>query len=166
MVARQDILRSVVQLACHSWHATSETNGKGDVMKRAILILSIVAIVFLAIGLVVAIGAGASVAANCTTDASGQATCPNNAATTSAAGGVLIGILLISLGGLSSFVAWILGLIKTAQVKAWGWFVAVLLVSPLGSLIYGIGGPDQAPVPQYASPQYSGYPPQGPQTYR
>jgi hypothetical protein len=138
-------------------------------MKRAILILSIVAILLLVIGLVVVIGAGASVAANCTTDASGQVTCPNNSATTSAAGGVAIGVLVLVLGSVSTFVAWILGLIKTAQVKAWGWFVAVLLVSPLGSLIYGIAGPDQAPAAQYAGPQYppQQYPPQQyPQTYR
>ncbi len=132
-------------------------------MKRAILILSIVAILLLVIGLVVVVGAGASVAANCTTDASGQVTCPNGAASSGAAGGVAIGFLLLVLGGLSSTAAWIMGLIKTAQVKAWGWFVAVLLVSPLGSLIYGIAGPDQAPAPQYAGPQY---PQQSPQSYR
>ncbi len=123
-------------------------------MKRAILILSIVAILLLVIGLVVVVGAGASVAANCTTDASGHVSCPNGAASSGAVGGAAIGILLLVLGLLSTGVAWIMGLIKTAQLKAWGWFVAVLLVPPLGSLIYGIAGPDQAPMPQYASPQY------------
>lgn len=138
-------------------------------MKRAILILSIVAMLLLVIGLVVVVGAGASVAANCTTDAAGHTSCPTNAATTGAVGGAAIGILLLVLGFLTTAVAWIMGLIKTAQVKAWGWFVAVLLVSPLGSLIYGIAGPDQAPAPQYAGPQYppqQSPPQQYPQSYR
>jgi hypothetical protein len=38
---------------------------------------------------------------------------------------------------------WILGLIRTAQLGRWGWFVAVLLISPLGSLLYGLAGPTQ-----------------------
>jgi hypothetical protein len=131
-------------------------------MKRAVLILSIVSIVFLVIGFIAFGAAAASVAANCTTDATGHVSCPSNATTTSAGVGVLLGILAIVVGGLAGTVAWILGLIKTAQVKAWGWFVAVLLVSPIGSLIYGIAGPDQPatmPPPGYGMYGGPGRPP-------
>ncbi len=102
-------------------------------MKRATLILSIVAILLFIVGVVLA----GSAAASCTT-AADQAGC-----SASAAGGLGIGALLYGLGALCSAVAWILGIIKTATLKRWGWFVLVLLLSPLGSLIYGAAGPDQ-----------------------
>jgi hypothetical protein len=37
--------------------------------------------------------------------------------------------------------AWILELAKTAQIRRWGWFVAVLLTLPLGTHLYGLAGP-------------------------
>lgn len=132
-------------------------------MKRAVLILSIVSIVLFVIGFVMFFAAGASIAAaNCTTNASGQLTCPNGNTPTGAVAAAGLGILVIFLGSAAAFVAWILGLIKTAQVKAWGWFVAVLLVSPIGSLIYGIAGPDQPavmPPPGYGMYGGPGRPP-------
>jgi hypothetical protein len=132
-------------------------------MKRAVLILSIVSIVLFVIGFVMFFAAGAAVAAaNCTTDASGQLSCPNGNTPTGALVTAGLGVLVIVLGGLAATVAWIMGLIKTAQVKAWGWFVAVLLVSPIGSLIYGIAGPDQPatmPPPGYGMYGGPGRPP-------
>ena len=54
---------------------------------------------------------------------------------------VAIGIALYLGGALAALAAWILGLAKTAQIKRWGWFVAVLLTPPLGTLLYGLAGP-------------------------
>ena len=104
-------------------------------MKRAILILSILAIVLFIGGIVLV---GGSAANGCTTTATGQASC-----TSGAAAGAGIGVLLYVVGAIATFVAWILGIIKTATVRRWGWLVLVLLLSPLGSLIYGAAGPDQ-----------------------
>jgi hypothetical protein len=56
---------------------------------------------------------------------------------------VLIGTALLGLGGLCSLLAFIFGLIKTAQLGAWVWFVLILLFTPLATLIYGIVGPDK-----------------------
>jgi hypothetical protein len=57
------------------------------------------------------------------------------------ASAVDIGIALYLGGLLAALIAWILGLAKTAQMKRWGWFVAVLLTPPLGTLLYGLAGP-------------------------
>lgn len=103
-------------------------------MKRATLILSILAIVLFIAGFAL-IG---SAAAGCTATATGQASCSSSAAGSAALGGILNLV-----GGIAWFVAWLLGIIKTATIKRWGWFVLVLLLSPLGSLIYGAAGPDQ-----------------------
>ena len=54
---------------------------------------------------------------------------------------ITIGIVLY-LGDLAAAVlAWIGGLIKTGRLGRWGWFVVVLLLSPVGSLLYGLIGP-------------------------
>lgn len=103
-------------------------------MKRATLILSILALALIIAGVALV----ASAASGCTTTAAGQASC-----TSSATGSASLGVLLYVVGGLATAVAWILGIIKTATIKRWGWFVLVLLLSPLGSLIYGAAGPDQ-----------------------
>ena len=57
------------------------------------------------------------------------------------ASAVAIGSALYLGGLLAALIAWILGLAKTAQIKRWGWFVAVLLTPPLGTLLYGLAGP-------------------------
>jgi hypothetical protein len=111
-------------------------------MKRAILILSIVAILVLIVGMVAFFGSVGAAAANCTTSSSGQLQCPNNASG-GILGGAALGLLGLFGGGLLAFVTWILGLVKTAQIKRWGWFVAVFFLTPLASLIYGIVGPDE-----------------------
>jgi hypothetical protein len=132
-------------------------------MKRAVLILSIVAMLLLIVGTFMFFGSVASAASQCAqiTDPAAQQQCAQQAGTQQA-GSIALGFLVLGLGGLATTIAWVLGLIKTAQVKAWGWFVAVLLVSPLGSLIYGIAGPDSPPAPPSYAPQgYAapGYPP-------
>jgi predicted lipid-binding transport protein (Tim44 family) len=111
-------------------------------MKRAILILSILAIVVLVVGLVAFFGAAATAAANCTQTGSAQPQCASGA-TGAIAGGAALGLLGIIVGLILDFVAWILGLVKTAQIRRWGWFIAVFFLSPLSTLIYGIAGPDQ-----------------------
>jgi hypothetical protein len=72
-----------------------------------------------------------------------------------------IGILLLVAAGIVSLIAWIGALIRTAQTQRWGWFVAVLLVSGLGTLIWALAGPDAPAIVAptgYVPP--SGYPPQ------
>lgn len=60
---------------------------------------------------------------------------------TSGGSTVDIGFALYVAGTVAAIIAWLVGLIKTAQIGRWGWFVAVLLLSPLGSLLYGLVGP-------------------------
>jgi len=114
-------------------------------VKLAVLILSIVAILALIGGIVFYIAGFAAVAAQCQQFANDQTqlnACAQQHAS-AGAGGFLIGTLLLIVGALCAFVGWVLGLIKTAQIGRWGWFVLVLLISPLGSLIYGIAGPTE-----------------------
>lgn len=122
-------------------------------MKRAVLILSIIAILGIIAGVVVLGMAIAAVATQCQQFANDQTQlnqCTQSAGT-QVAGQTLIAILLYIVGGLCAFVGWILGLVKTAQIGRWGWFVLVLLISPLGSLIYGIAGPTERAVPAMAT---------------
>jgi len=60
---------------------------------------------------------------------------------TSGGSAVDIGLVLYLGGVIAAVVAWIMGLIKTAQIGRWGWFAAVLLLPVLGSLLYGLVGP-------------------------
>ena len=60
---------------------------------------------------------------------------------TSAGSAVDIGFVLYLGGVIAAVIAWIMGLIKTAQIGRWGWFAAVLLLPVLGSLLYGLVGP-------------------------
>ena len=60
---------------------------------------------------------------------------------TSASAAVDIGFVLYLGGVIAAILAWIMGLIKTAQIRRWGWFAAVLLLPALGSLVYGLAGP-------------------------
>jgi hypothetical protein len=54
---------------------------------------------------------------------------------------VAIVLALYIAGALAGLAAWIGGLIKTGQLRRWGWFVVVLLLPALGSLLYGLVGP-------------------------
>lgn len=38
--------------------------------------------------------------------------------------------------------AWVIGLVRTAHLRRWGWFAAVLVFSPISTLIYGFFGPE------------------------
>lgn len=60
---------------------------------------------------------------------------------TSAGSAVTIGLVLYLGGVIAAIVAWIMGLSKTAQIRRRGWFVAVLLLPVLGSLLCGLVGP-------------------------
>lgn len=50
---------------------------------------------------------------------------------------------LYAVAVIAAVVSWVAGLIKTAQLGRWGWFVEVLLLGFLGALIYGIAGPEE-----------------------
>lgn len=39
------------------------------------------------------------------------------------------------------FAAWLLGLMKTAGISRWDWFVLVLFLGMPGAMLYGISGP-------------------------
>jgi hypothetical protein len=108
--------------------------------KRTIAILSIVAIVLFVVGFVIAGAATAATLSQCQANADGTVPASCGA---SAAGGLGIALLVYLLGAVAAVIAWIMGLVKTAQIGRWGWFVAVLLISPLGSLIYGLAGPTE-----------------------
>lgn len=111
--------------------------------KRTILFLSLGAILLGIVGAVVfAVGIGA--AANCagpgattiTQECLAQGTTPT-----------YIAFALFGLAALLGLIGWIGGLIKTATIGAWGWFVAVLILGSLGALIYGIAGPETRAAP-------------------
>lgn len=48
---------------------------------------------------------------------------------------------LFAMSFILGFTAWLLGLMKTARISRWDWFVAVLILGMPGALIYGISGP-------------------------
>lgn len=45
-------------------------------------------------------------------------------------------VLLFAIGGALGFVSWLLGLMHTARVRQWDWFVAILLLGPVTTLLY------------------------------
>lgn len=53
-----------------------------------------------------------------------------------------VGLGAEGLGSIAALVVWIGGMIKMAQLKRWGWFVGILIFSPLAPLLYGIFGPE------------------------
>ena len=114
--------------------------GRAAVNKRTIALLSLAAIVLLFSAFV---GFGPAFA----TQLRACQSATNNPYATncisSASGAVVIGFVLYLAGALAALVAWVMGLITTAHLRRWGWFVAVLLISPLGSLLYGLAGPTQ-----------------------
>jgi hypothetical protein len=106
--------------------------------KRTITILSLVAIVLLVIAFV---GFGPAFATQLRSCQSSINNPYSTGCITSASRAVVIGFVLYLAGALAALAAWIMGLIKTAQISRWGWLVVVLLISPLGSLLYGLAGP-------------------------
>lgn len=108
--------------------------------KRTIALLSLAAIVLL---LSAFIGFGPAFATQLRACQSATNNPYASNCLSSASSAVVIGFVLYVAGALAALAAWILGLITTARVRRWGWFVAVLLLSPLGSLLYGLAGPTQ-----------------------
>ncbi len=51
-------------------------------------------------------------------------------------------------------ITWITGLIQTARMKRWGWFVALFFLTPISSLLFGLIGPEDQletlPMTQYS----------------
>jgi hypothetical protein len=39
---------------------------------------------------------------------------------------------------------WLVSLIKTGRARTWPWFVLCLIIPPIGPLLYGIFGPEEA----------------------
>lgn len=62
------------------------------------------------------------------------------------------GAIVYILGLIISAVAWIMGIVKTAVTRHWGWLIAVVILGTLGSLIYGLAGPDDTAHPYYRQP--------------
>jgi len=110
------------------------------VNKPTIALLSLAAIVLNAIAFV---GYGPAVATQlfgCRSSLYGQ---PATGCASFTSTAVAIGLALYIAGALAGLVAWIGGLIKTGQINRWGWFITVLLLPALGSLLYGLAGPTQ-----------------------
>jgi hypothetical protein len=55
---------------------------------------------------------------------------------------LLVGGIFFLLGCLVGLAAWVSGLIKTAAIRQWGWFVAIVLFNVLGALAYALQGPE------------------------
>ncbi len=60
-------------------------------------------------------------------------------------GSVAIVVILFVVYFILALAAWVLGMISTAQIHRWGWFVAIMLTSLIGATIYAIAGPDFPP---------------------
>lgn len=98
--------------------------------KRTLFWLSAIAIALVFIG----VGA-ASYGSYCTQGANGLANCH----LTAYAG---VGAVIYYVGLAVAFVTWVLGLITTFRRHQWLWLVAVLVLSPFATLVYGIFAPD------------------------
>jgi len=129
--------------------------------RKTILWLEIISIVVAIIGLAVYLPPFFSAVQNaCTPEQLSAGTCsPNPAAIMGP--GYFIGLFVIIVAGIVHLVAWIGALIRSAKMQTWGWFVAVLLLSNLGTLVYAIAGPPNQPMMAAAYPP-QGYPPQYP----
>jgi hypothetical protein len=112
--------------------------GRAAVNKPTIAILSILAIALLIIAFV---GFGPAFATQLRACQSSGSSTNLAQCLTSGSSATTIGLVLYLAGVLAALLAWIMGLLKTAQIRRWAWFVVVLLISPLGSLLYGVVGP-------------------------
>lgn len=115
--------------------------------KVTITVLSIVAIVFLLVGAASFGGALANATAVCQASSD-----PNCARAGGANIGAGFGLLICGLGVVAALIAWMVGLVRTAQIGRWGWFAGVLFLSPLASLIYGLVGPTERRAKNAAQP--------------
>ncbi len=106
--------------------------------KRTIAILSLAAIV---LNVIAFVGFGPAFATQLRVCQSSTTSTNLIGCLTSAGSAVDIGFVLYLGGVIAAVLAWILGLIQTAQIRRWGWFAAVLLLPALGSLVFGLAGP-------------------------
>ncbi len=116
--------------------------------KRAILVLSLLSIVLFAVGFFLV-----SISVQCTYNnatTSQQYNCGASGVGGSTPGAT-IGSIILFVAFFLGLASWILGLIKAGRVRAWGWFIIVFLLPPVGSLLYGIFGRERPPdnVPTY-----------------
>lgn len=56
---------------------------------------------------------------------------------------VMIPVFLLMIASVANLIAWIGALILLIRLGAWGWFIAVLLLSGMGMLGFLIFGPDE-----------------------
>lgn len=127
--------------------------------KRTILWMEIISFILAIIGLAVFLPAILSVAQTCSQAQIDAGTCTPTVSA-GAGAGFAIGVVLFIVAGVLATIAWIGALIRSAKMQTWGWFVVVLLLHGLGTLIYAIGGPSDQPVMAAYPPQQ--YPPQYP----
>jgi hypothetical protein len=114
------------------------------VKKKTILLLCIISVVIALIGTAMFVPSIIAAANHCTTNAFGGRDCSLPVSDPLTFVG-LAGVLVLILGGLSGTIAWIGALIRAAKMQTWGWFVVVLLLHALGTLIYAIAGPPEQP---------------------
>lgn len=97
---------------------------------RVILLLSAGALLALAGGLLLTMGALVICSSG------------GNAASSSCGQGIFITTLVTSLcvliGGIATFTTWILGLVRTATLRQWRWFIAIFFLTPIVSLVYSL----------------------------
>jgi hypothetical protein len=129
--------------------------------KKTILWLVLTAIVLALIGVAVFVPSIATAARHCTQDQINNNTCSVKLSGAETVG-VVIGSILWLISGVLWLVAWIGALIRSAKMQSWVWFVVVLLLGGLGTLLYAIFGPSDHPAmtgyPPISYPQ-AGYPP-------
>lgn len=111
-------------------------------MKPTIALLSIAAIILLSIAFV---GFGPAFATQLQACQTSLYTTDQFRCLTSGSQAATSGFALYLAGVVAAFIAWVLGLITTLARGRWGWFLVVLLLSPLGSLLYGLFGPTSRP---------------------
>jgi hypothetical protein len=56
---------------------------------------------------------------------------------------IVIGLALLGLSFFCWLIAWVTGLFTTARIKQWGWFAAILLLSPVATFFYSLFGTRQ-----------------------
>jgi uncharacterized membrane protein len=123
--------------------AWDSQEGKASV-KLLIALLSILAIALLSIAFVNYGPAFATQLQSCQHAGNGTS---STGCLTSGSRAATLGLVLYLAGVVAALLAWLLGLVKTAQIRRWIWFIVVFLLSPLGSLLYGLVGPTTRPYP-------------------
>ena len=128
--------------------------------KRTILWLVLSGIILAIIGTALFVPAVVSAAGHCTQAQLNNGTC-NITPTSVQSAAIAVGVILWIIAAILDLIAWIMALIRSARMRSWGWFIVVLLIHGLGTLIYAIAGPpDQPRMPAYYPPnQPPGYPP-------